>query len=183
MKLMLKTVRKIIIPGPTAIHHAMSRKSRLSLNSRPHVGTSGSKPIPRKLNVDSAMIAAPTPSEAATITSLGTCNGAVTSGNDIASNDLNPDTMTANGAALAFGTIALGDNGYLSGADTAKNSTCVWTAGNTVLTITLAGVSPGKTGTVAAGSTATYLPNAAITSATGEAIDTGRTPSVTGVLF
>jgi hypothetical protein len=121
-------------------------------------------------------------SEAANTATLGTC-GVGTSGNDIASNDANPDTLTANGAALAFGTIALGDNGYLTSADAPKNSTCAWTAGNTVLTITLASVTPGKTGTVAGGSTATYLPNATITSATGQAIDTGQTPSVTGVLF
>lgn len=121
-------------------------------------------------------------SEAANTSTLGTC-GAGNSGNDLASNDANPDTLTANGAALAFGAIGLGDNGYLSGADIAKNSTCAWTAGNTVLTITLAGVVPAKTGTVAGGSTATYLPNAAIASASGEAIDTAQTPSVTGVLF
>ncbi len=121
-------------------------------------------------------------SEAANTATLGTC-GVGNSGNDISSNDANPDTITANGAALDFGTIALGDNGYLSGADTAKNSTCAWTAGNTVLTITLARVTPGKTGTVAGGSTATYAPNATLTSAAGEAIDTAQTPSVTGVLF
>jgi hypothetical protein len=121
-------------------------------------------------------------SEAANTATLGTC-GVGNSGNDLAGNDANPDTMTANGAALAFGSLALGDNGYLSGADTDKNSSCAWSAGNTVLTITLAGVSPGKTGTVAGGSTATYLPNAALTSAAGEAIDAAQTPSVTGVLF
>lgn len=121
-------------------------------------------------------------SEAANPASFGTC-GTGNSGNDLALDDLDPDTITANGAALTFGTIALGHNGYLSGSDTARNSTCAWTAGNTVLTITLAGVTPAKTGTVAGGSTATYLPNAAITSAAGEAIDTAQTPSVTGVLF
>ena len=121
-------------------------------------------------------------SEAASTATLGTC-GVGNSGNDVASNDANPDSITANGAALAFGTIGLGDNGYLTGADTAKNSTCAWTAGNTVLTITLAGVSAGKTGTVAGGSTATFVPNSAIASAAGEAIDTAQTPSVTAVLF
>lgn len=121
-------------------------------------------------------------SEAANPATLGTCT-AGNSGNDLALNDANPDTITANGAALAFGSIALGSNGYLSGADIAKNSTCAWTAGNTVLTITLAGVTPGKTGTVAGGSTATYLPSATLTSAAGEAIDTAQTPSVTDVLF
>lgn len=121
-------------------------------------------------------------SEAANPATLGTC-AAGNTGNDLAANDANPDTMTANGAALAMGTIALGDNGYLTGADIAKNSTCAWTAGNTVLTITLAGVTPGKTGTVAGGSTATYLPSTTITSASGEAIDTAQTPSVTGLLF
>jgi hypothetical protein len=141
--------------------------------------TNGGTTAGRLQNGDTIAI---TFSEAASTASLGTC-GVGTSGNDIASNDANPDTITANGAALAFGTIALGDNGYMTGADTAKNSTCAWTAGNTVLTITLAGVTPGKTATVAGGSTATYLPNAAMTSAAGEAIDTARTPSVTGVLF
>jgi hypothetical protein len=122
-------------------------------------------------------------SEAANTASLGTCNGAANSASDILLNDVNPDTITANGAALAFGTIALGDNGYLSAADTAKNSTCAWTAGNTVLTITIAGVVPARTGSVSGGSTATYVPNAALTSAAGESIDTAQTPSVTGVLF
>jgi hypothetical protein len=122
-------------------------------------------------------------SEAATIASLGTCNGAVNSASDIALNDLNPDTMTANGLAMAFGTIQLGNAGYVTAADVAKNSTCAWTAGNTVLTITLSGVVPARTATVAGASTATYLPNATLTSAAGEAIDTAQTPSVTGVLF
>ncbi len=121
-------------------------------------------------------------SEAANTATLGTC-GVGNSGNDIAANDANPDTLTANGAALAFGTVTLGDNGYLTSADAPKNSTCAWTAGNTVLTITLVSVTPGKTATVAGGSTATYLPNATITSATGQAIDTAQTPSVTAVLF
>lgn len=121
-------------------------------------------------------------SEAANTASFGTCDVG-NSGNDILLNDVNPDTITANGAALAFGTLALGDNGYLSAAGTAKNSTCAWTAGNTVLTVTLAGVVPARTATVAGGSTATYVPNAALTSAAGESIDTAPTPSVTGVLF
>ena len=141
--------------------------------------TNGGGTAGRIQNTDTIAI---TFSEAANTASLGTC-GVGNSGNDISSNDANPDTITANGAALALGTLALGDNGYLSGADTAKNSTCAWGVGNTVITITLAGVTPGKTGSVAGGSTATYLPNAALTSAAGEAIDTTRTPSVTGVLF
>ncbi|HEY8824986.1 MAG TPA: hypothetical protein VIP07_08880 [Candidatus Limnocylindria bacterium] len=141
--------------------------------------TNGGGTAGRIQNTDTIAI---TFSEAANTASLGTC-GVGNSGNDISSNDANPDTITANGAALALGTLALGDNGYLSGADTAKNSTCAWSVGNTVITITLAGVTPGKTGSVAGGSTATYLPNAALTSAAGEAIDTTRTPSVTGVLF
>ena len=141
--------------------------------------TNGGGTAGRMQNADMIAI---TFSEAANTAMLGAC-GVGNSGNDIASNDANPDTVTANGAALTIGTIALGDNGYLSGADTAKNSTCAWTAGSTVLTITLAGVTPGKTGTVAGGSTATYLPNATLTSAAGEAIDTAQTPSVTGVLF
>jgi hypothetical protein len=98
-------------------------------------------------------------------------------------NDVNPDTLTANGLALAFGTITLGNAGYVAAADVAKNSTCAWTAGNTVLTVTLAGVVPVRTATVAGGSTATFLPNAAITSATGEPIDTAQVPSLTGILF
>jgi hypothetical protein len=122
-------------------------------------------------------------SEAATTTSLGTCDGAANSGNDLALNDVNPDTLTANGLALAFGTITLGNAGYVAAADVAKNSTCAWTAGNTVLTVTLAGVVPVRTATVAGGSTATFLPNAAITSATGEPIDTAQVPSLTGILF
>jgi hypothetical protein len=141
--------------------------------------TNGGGTAGRIQNADTIAI---TFSEAANTATLGTC-GAGNSGNDIASNDANPDTITANGAALTIGTIALGDNGYMSGADTAKNSTCAWTAANTVLTITLAGVTPGKTGTVAGGSTATYAPNATLTSAAGEAIDTAQTPAVTGVLF
>jgi hypothetical protein len=40
-----------------------------------------------------------------------------------------------------------------------------------------------RTATVAGGSTATFLPNAAITSATGEPIDTAQVPSLTGILF
>jgi hypothetical protein len=44
-------------------------------------------------------------------------------------------------------------------------------------------VSAGTTATVAGGSTARYLPNAAIASATGDTIEAAQAPSVTGVLF
>jgi len=121
-------------------------------------------------------------SEAANTATIGTC-GTGNSGNDLTLDDLNPDALSANGAALAFGSIGLGNAGYVTAADVAKNSTCAWTAGNTVLTITLSGVTPGKTGTVVSASTATYAPNAALQSASGEAIDTAQTPSVTAVLF
>jgi hypothetical protein len=120
-------------------------------------------------------------SEAATTTSIGSCDGAANSGTDLLTNDAMPDTMTANGLKLAFGSIALGNNGYFTADKNAKNSTCAWSAGNTVYTITLQSLA--SIGTVAGASTATYTPNAAITSATGEAIDTAQTPSVTAVLF
>ncbi|HEY8786388.1 MAG TPA: hypothetical protein VIN63_07920 [Candidatus Limnocylindria bacterium] len=120
-------------------------------------------------------------SEAANAASMGTCNGATNSGTDLLTNDTNPDTVTSNGTNLSFGTIALGNNGYFTASKTAKNSTCAWTAGNTVLTITLQGVA--SVGTVAGASTATYTPNSALTSAAGEAVDTAQIPSVTAVLF
>ncbi|MEK6225109.1 MAG: hypothetical protein AABM40_02310 [Chloroflexota bacterium] len=120
-------------------------------------------------------------SEAANAASMGTCNGATNSGTDLLTNDTNPDTVTSNGTNLSFGTIALGNNGYFTASKTAKNSTCAWTAGNTVLTITVQGVA--SVGTVAGASTATYTPNSALTSAAGEAVDTAQIPSVTAVLF
>jgi hypothetical protein len=120
-------------------------------------------------------------SEAANTASMGTCNGATNSGTDLLTNDANPDTMTSNGTNLSFGTITLGNNGYFTANKNAKNSTCAWTAGNTVLTITVQGVA--SVGTVAGASTATYMPDSALTSAAGEAIDTAQTPSVTAVLF
>jgi hypothetical protein len=120
-------------------------------------------------------------SEAANTASMGTCNGATNSGTDLLTNDANPDTMTSNGTNLSFGTIALGNNGYFTANKNAKNSTCAWTVGNTVLTITLQGVS--SVGTVAGAGTATYTPDFALTSAAGEAVDTAQTPSVTAVLF
>ena len=119
--------------------------------------------------------------EAANIATLGACNGGTTSGTDLLTNDANPDTMTALNTNLAFGTIALGNNGYFTANKNAKNSTCAWSAGNTVLTITLQGVS--NVGTVAGSSTATWTPQALMTSASGEAIDLTQTPSVTAVLF
>ena len=119
--------------------------------------------------------------EAANIATLGACNGATNSGNDLLINDANPDTMTALNTSLAFGTIDLGNNGYFTASKTAKNSTCAWNGSNTVLTITLAGVT--SAGTVAGASIATWTPHIYMTSATGEAIDLTQTPSITAVLF
>ena len=119
--------------------------------------------------------------EAANTATLGACNGGTTSGTDLLTNDANPDTMTALNTNLAFGTIALGNNGYFTANKNAKNSTCVWSGGNTVLTITLQSVA--SAGTVAGASTATWTPHSYMTSASGEAIDLTQTPSVTAVLF
>jgi hypothetical protein len=119
--------------------------------------------------------------EAANPATLGACSGATNSGNDLLTNDTNPDTMTALNTSLAFGTIGLGNNGYFTGNKTAKNSTCAWNASNTVLTITLQGVT--SVGTVAGASTATWTPHQWMTSASGEAIDLTQTPTVTAVLF
>ncbi len=119
--------------------------------------------------------------EAANIATLGACNGATTSGTDLLTNDANPDTMTALNTNLAFGTIDLANNGYFSASKNAKNSTCAWSASNTVLTITLQSVS--SAGTVAGASTATWTPHQWMTSASGEAIDLTQTPTVTAVLF
>jgi len=120
-------------------------------------------------------------SEAATTTSIGSCTGATNSASDLLTNDANPDTMTANGTNLSFGTIGLGNSGYFTASKVAKNSTCAWSAGNTVYTITLQSLA--SVGTVAGASTATYTPDAALTSALGETIDIAQTPSVTAVLF
>jgi hypothetical protein len=119
-------------------------------------------------------------SEAANTASLGTCPSGDSS-TDLLTNDANPDTLSASGANLTFGTISLGANGYFTSSDTAKKSSCAWSAGKTVLTITLAGVK--STGTVAGGSTATWTPASSLVSAAGEAIDTAQRPTVTGVLF
>ena len=118
---------------------------------------------------------------AANIAMLGACNGATSSGNDLLTNDANPDTMTALNTSLAFGTIDLGNNGYFTASKTAKNSTCAWNGSNTVLTITLAGAT--SAGTVAGASTATWTPHQWMTSASGEAIDLTQNPTVTAVLF
>jgi len=119
-------------------------------------------------------------SEAANTAQLGTCPSG-DSGSDVLTNDANPDTITANGANLTLGTIALGDNGYFTLSKDAKKSTCAWTAGNTVLTVTLVAVK--NAATVAAPSTATWTPPATLTSALGEAIDMAQIPTVTAVLF
>jgi hypothetical protein len=119
--------------------------------------------------------------EAANPATLGACSGSTNSGNDLLTNDANPDTMTALDTGLAFGTIQLGNNGYFTANKNAKNSTCAWSASNTVLTITLQGVS--SAGTVAGTSTATWTGHQWMTSASGEAIDLTQTPTVTAVLF
>ena len=119
--------------------------------------------------------------EAANPATLGACSGGTNSGNDLLTNDANPDTLTALNTSLAFGTISLGNNGYFTANKTAKNSTCAWNASNTALTITLQGLT--SVGTVAGASTATWTAHQWMTSATGEAIDLTQTPSVTAVLF
>jgi hypothetical protein len=119
-------------------------------------------------------------SEAANTASLGTCP-AGDSSTDLLTNNTNPDTISAGGANLTFGTISLGANGYFTASDNAKKSDCAWSAGNTVLTITLSGIK--SAGTVAGSSTATWIPAGSLTSAAGEAIDTAQTPSLTAVLF
>jgi hypothetical protein len=119
--------------------------------------------------------------EAVNTATLGACNGATTSRNDLLTNDVNPDTMTALNTSLAFGAIELGNNGYFTDNKTAKNSTCAWNPSNTVLTITLQSVA--SVGTVAGASTAIWTPHTWMTSASGEAIDLTQTPSVTAVLF
>src|SRR5207244_10621695 len=65
---MERTVRKIAVPGKIAQWGAKSRLSLASKSSRPQVGMSGGKPRPRNESVDSAMIAAATSSEPATMT-------------------------------------------------------------------------------------------------------------------
>src|SRR5207247_2014382 len=65
---MERTVRKIAGPGKMGQWGAKSRLSLASNRSRPQVGISGGKPRPRNESVDSAMIAAATSSEPATIT-------------------------------------------------------------------------------------------------------------------
>jgi hypothetical protein len=119
--------------------------------------------------------------EAANSATLGACTGATTSGTDLLTNDANPDTMTALNTGLAFGTIDLANNGYFTVSKNAKNSTCAWNASNTMLTITLQGVS--SAGTVAGASTAIWTPHVWMTSESGEAIDLTQTPTLTAVLF
>ena len=118
--------------------------------------------------------------------SVGTCNGATNSGTDLAftqGQNAAGDTVTANGVRLSIGSIDLGGQGYMSNDDIADASTCAWSAGNTVLTITVQGIATANTTTVPGSRTATYTPNAAIQSAAGAAIDTTAKPSVTAVLF
>ncbi len=121
-------------------------------------------------------------SEAAGTASLGTCSaGSSNSGTDLVANNLNPDTFTANGTKLLIGAVSLGGNAQVTATRTWANSTCAWSGSNTILTITLAG--GGSAAADTSTLTATYTPNAAITSATGEAIDTAQTPTLTAVLF
>jgi len=121
-------------------------------------------------------------SEAVTKASMGTCSsGTTNTGTDLKTNNANPDTLTASGTKLTFGTIGLGNNGSFTSSGSAGNSTCAWNVGQTVLTITFVTVTGA--GTVSGSSTATYTPAAAITSLTGETIDTTTVPSVTAVLF
>jgi hypothetical protein len=119
--------------------------------------------------------------EAADIATLGACNGSTSSGTDLLTNNSDPDTMTALSTTIAFGTVSLGNNGYFTANKNAKNSTCAWSASNTVLTITLQGVT--SAGTVAGASTATWTGHQWMTSASGEAMDLTQIPSVTAVLF
>jgi hypothetical protein len=125
-------------------------------------------------------------SEAANTASIGACNGATTSGADltfIAGQDTTPNSLAATGTLLRIGTIGLGSQGYVQTDHVADASSCAWSAGNTVLTITVQGIDPTNTGAVPTASTATWTPSASLTSSTGEAIDTAQNPTVTAVLF
>jgi hypothetical protein len=124
--------------------------------------------------------------EAANTASVGTCTGATTSGTDlgfVSGQNNASDSVAANGTRLRIGTIVLGTQGYLQNDEVADNSTCAWSAGNTVLTITLQGLAAANSGTVPGSSTATWTPSATLTSAAAEAIDAVQKPSVTAVLF
>jgi hypothetical protein len=114
-------------------------------------------------------------SEAANPASVTSCGLSINDGGLLA------DTVTG----TSIGTIDLGNTGYATANRAAATSICTWSAGNTVLTITMAGITaPGTTlHFVPGGSTATWFPVAGPTSATGEALDTAQHPSVTGVLF
>ena len=121
-----------------------------------------------------------------TTSTIGTCGGAIDSGTDLKFNqgqNAANDTVTGSGTRLSIGSIDLGGQGYMQNNDTADASTCVWTSGNTVLTITLAGIATANTATIASAKTASYTPNAAIQNAGGASIDTTAKPSVTAVLF
>ena len=122
-------------------------------------------------------------SEAANPASFGTCSGMTLSGTDLVFNNTNPDSITANGSVLKIGTVGLSANGYMVATDTANSSGCLWSAGNTVLTLYIQGIASTNTATVSGASTATYTPNGTVTSATGETIDATQTPTVTAVLF
>jgi hypothetical protein len=134
-------------------------------------------------NLDRIVITFNTAVNTATV---GTCSGATNSGTDLSVNSGQngaSDSVTGNGSRLSIGSIGLGAQGYMQSDDIADASTCAWSAGNTVLTITLQGIAAANTTTVAGASTATYTPNAAIQNAGGAAIDTTAKPSVTAVLF
>ena len=88
------------------------------------------------------------------------------------------DVVTGDGDTLNIGTIAITANNVVTADDTASNSTCVWNADYTVLTITLAGIDfPGPQ--MGANRPVTWTPSAEIASALGESIDTGQTVNVT----
>ncbi len=115
--------------------------------------------------------------------SVGVCgNPAGNSGADLRLNSASPDRVQAAGSDLTFGRINLSSNSFITSDDTATNSLCAWSAGDTVLTITLADVS--GTATVSSSQTGTYVPNGGIRSALGVPIDVSATPATApGVQF
>ena len=123
-------------------------------------------------------------SQAVDKATVGTCGVTTDSGTDLYFTNVaypTSDSIHANGTSLTFGSITTDASTLISGSDVAQNSTCAWSAGDTVLTITLQGVVNTSTGTQTR--TATWAPAAAIKSATGESIDTSIHPAVTADLF
>lgn len=110
-------------------------------------------------------------------------DNAASSGNDL----LTVATVGACGGQFHFGSIDLGNDGFVTG-DTVfqgtggNKSTITWNATNRLLTLTLGRRASGPTpGTVSSSNTATYTPDPAILSTAGAGI-TG-TASRTGVQF